>query len=432
MTDLRTLVAALPPEEQRAWLSVLLRQRANAERGLSDLPAEAVLEPFIRPDRLPAALPSTSPPRAVFLTGATGFVGAFVLAELLRATRAEVHCLVRAADVAAGRERLLGSLARYELTHPDAERRVLPVVGDLGKRCFGLAPPAFDALAATVDEVYHCGAVPNWLFPYDALRGSNVVGTREALRLCATQRRKPLHHLSTLGVVLSAGDFAAPVLREDVDLDDCARHPIGYTQSKWVAEKLVQEARARGLPASIHRPAFISGDSVSGVYKTSGDFVFACLRAAVRLGITHERDWLVSIAPVDVVARTMVALAGRPAAIGLDYHYPDPAPVRWRTLVAWLRDFGYAVAERPLDDWLAAIRRAGPDGDLFGFLPLLAPPAHGPSAYEVGYLRSQVVVDCANTERMLGTEASRGASVTAETFQRYLAYLVRTGLLPPP
>ncbi len=432
MSNLRTLVAGLAPDEQRAWLSVLLRQRANAERGLSDLPAEAVLEPFIRPDRLPDTREPASPPRAVLLTGATGFVGAFLLAELLRATRADVHCLVRAASPAAGLARLLDALAHHQLAYPDAERRVVPVVGDLGKRLFGLAPPAFDALAARIDEVYHCGAVPNWLFPYDALRGPNVVGTREALRLCATHRRKPLHHLSTLGVVLSAGDFAAPVLREDVDLDDCARHPIGYTQSKWVAEKLVQEARARGLPASIHRPAFISGDSASGVYKTRGNFVFACLRAAVRLGVTHERDWLVSLTPVNVVARTLVALARRPGAAGLDYHYPDPAPVRWRALVGWLRDFGYRVDERPLDDWLAAIRRAGPEGNLFGFLPLLAPPSRGPSAYEVGYLRSQLVVDCANTERMLGDEAARGASVTAETFRRYLAYLVRTGLLPPP
>ncbi len=203
-------------------------------------------------------------------------------------------------------------------------------------------------------------------------------------------------------------------------------------QSKWVAEKLVQEARARGLPASIYRPAFIGGDSATGVCKPSGDFILACLRAAVRLGVTDERDWLVSLVPVDVVTRSIATLARRPGAIGLDYHFPDPAPVHWKTIVGWLRDFGYAVDERPRDAWLAAIRQAGPEGDLFGFLPLLAGRDGAPAAYDVGYLRSHLVVDCTNTTRMLGAGAAEGASMTAAMFYRCLDYLIRSDLLPPP
>jgi thioester reductase-like protein len=280
--------------------------------------------------------------------------------------------------------------------------------------------------------VFHVGAVPNWLYPYGALRGPNVVGTREALRLCATGPVKPLHHLSTLGVVLSSRDFSEQVLYENIDLDQCSSHPIGYTQSKWVAEKLVQQARAVGVPSSIHRPAFVSGDSETGVCKTAGDFVFAYIRASIQLGVTHERDWLVSIVPVDFVARSIVVAARSPNAIGQDYHYPNPEPLRWQTLVEWLRDFGYRIDARPLDDWIHAIRAAGPECDLAGFLPLLTPTDGKRSVYDVGYLREDVRVDSTHLERVLDAIAVKSAAVTKAVFHRYLTYMVDHGLVPRP
>lgn len=38
----------------------------------------------------------------------------------------------------------------------------------------------------------------------------------------------------------------------------------GYGQTKWVAEQLIYQARARGVPATIIRPGYIVGDATSG------------------------------------------------------------------------------------------------------------------------------------------------------------------------
>jgi myxalamid-type nonribosomal peptide synthetase MxaA len=429
--DIRAMVDALTPGEQRTWLSALLRQRKNAEHGLSDIQAEAVLDPSIRPAS--AAPERQGPARAVFLTGATGFVGAFLLDELLRTTDATVHCLVRTKDEPSGSARLREALSRYQLGDATSVNgRVVPVVGDLGRRLFGLAPARFDELASTIDVAYHCGAVPNWIYPYDLLRGSNVVGTTEVIRLCARTRRKPLHYLSTIGTVLSAGDFAARVIEEDVDLDTCAGHPIGYVQTKWVAEKLVVAARSRGLSASIYRPPFVSGHSGTGVYKTVGDFVYAYLRSSVRFGVTHERDWLVSIVPVDHVARAVLALAQRPSAAGQNFHFASNRPVRWFTLVSWLRQYGYPIKPLALDTWLAAIQGAGRDNDLHPFLPLLTPREAGTSPYDLGYLRSAVDIRCDNALRELPADEVSRADMTEAIFRKHLDYLVGSGVLPAP
>src|SRR3954471_2400076 len=102
----KRLLTGLSPKEKRALLKQLLRKGGGQLRRLvsdvevinvADLKAEAVLDPEISPE---AVLPPTTlaEPAHIFLTGATGFLGSFLLAELLRRTRADVHCLVRARD----------------------------------------------------------------------------------------------------------------------------------------------------------------------------------------------------------------------------------------------------------------------------------------------------------------------------------------------
>src|SRR5262249_49779917 len=134
------------------------------------------------------------------LTGATGFFGAFVLADLLAATPARVECLVRAASEREAQTRLLAAWSRYFPTRALPLDRVTAVRGDLAETRFGLAEAAFGELARRVDAIYHAGAAVNCLRPYRALRASNVQGTEEVLRLAASERTKPLHHISSLSV----------------------------------------------------------------------------------------------------------------------------------------------------------------------------------------------------------------------------------------
>jgi FlaA1/EpsC-like NDP-sugar epimerase len=158
-------LAGLSPQEKRALLVQTLRRKSGALDKLldrvavnvEDLEAEAVLDPEIQPNDASA----TTGPERVLLTGATGFLGSFLLSELLRRTRTDVYCLVRAADAEEGGERLRRVLRAYALWDEELSSRIVPVVGNLSEPLLGLGSRRFEELAGKIDAVYHSGASVN-------------------------------------------------------------------------------------------------------------------------------------------------------------------------------------------------------------------------------------------------------------------------------
>ncbi|MDQ3285553.1 MAG: thioester reductase domain-containing protein, partial [Actinomycetota bacterium] len=252
-----------------------------------DLRAEAILEPEIAPERAtPGGVATLQDARRIFLTGATGFLGAFLLDALLSRTNAEVYCLVRPhkGEQHDSIEPIRANLRRYGLWEPGHAQRVVSVAGDLSEHLLGMSEEDFDALAREMDVVIHNGAVVNMAYPYGALEPINVGGTREVLRLACLHKTKPVHHVSTNGIFAPG----TPVCREDADLDALAEaRDDGYGQSKWVAEKLVWQAAERGLPVTVYRPGNISGHSTDGA-SNPRDFQGALIAESLRLGLAPE------------------------------------------------------------------------------------------------------------------------------------------------
>ena len=155
--------------------------------------------------------------RDIFLTGSTGFLGAYLLDELLKQTDANIHCLIRSSTSA----RTL-------------KPRVLYIVGDLTLPQLGLNNQEYSALASKVHSIYHCGALVNFIKPYSELRAANVLGTREIIKL-ACLANAGINYISTTEV-----------------LNDSSQS--GYVESKRVAEHLLKQARERGLSVRILRP----------------------------------------------------------------------------------------------------------------------------------------------------------------------------------
>jgi thioester reductase-like protein/amino acid adenylation domain-containing protein len=302
----------------------------------------------------PATLPDAED---VFLTGATGFLGAFLLDGLLSSTEARVHCLVRRRDGEDPLETIASNLRSYGLS-PDRMDRVVPVVGDLGEPLLGMGGERFDALARGADLVIHAGAAVNLVYPYSALEAPNVGGTREALRLACRHKTKPFHFVSTDGIFPPNAGLCA----EDTDLDSLAdAREDGYGRSKWVAEKLVREAANRGLPACVYRPGFISGHSETGA-SNPRDLLVAVLSESLRLGAAPEVEgWRIDLTPVDFVAAAILGIAARPGAAGGTYHLANPDPVLAATLFDWLEDGGYALERVTYGEWLGRLEAVPPE-----------------------------------------------------------------------
>jgi len=170
-----------------------------------DINAEAILDPAIRPE---TAIfdPTAEPTRILLLTGATGFVGAFLLRELLLQTQAEIYCLVRSDDAESAKKRIQSSLEYYSIWDEHLSYRIIPIVGDLAQPLLGLSEEQFREIASQIDVIYHNGAFVKFTYPYSVLKLSNVLGTQEILRLASQIKLKPVHFVSTISVFSSAGE----------------------------------------------------------------------------------------------------------------------------------------------------------------------------------------------------------------------------------
>jgi thioester reductase-like protein len=396
-----------------------------------DLAADSRLDPALRPP------PDLAAPRPtvtdLFLTGATGFVGCFLVEDLLRQTEATLHCLVRGPDAAAALERLRARLRGYGLDAAAESARLRTIPGDLALPRFGLPEGDFDRLAERVDAIVHSGAHVNFLYPYEALRAVNVGGTREVLRLAQRGRLKPVHHVSTVGVF---GGRGSGLYLEDDPLTEGPPLRGGYSQSKWVAERLVAQARERGLPASIYRLGTVTGHSTAGT-ANPGDFLSRLLRGCLALGLAPDVTFSEDMTPVDYVAAALVRLAFRGEGTPRTYHLINRERFCWPELVGWLADLGYPVRVVAPADWVEAVR-AETNGDtasaLGPLLPLLATLAEEALAPDAGSGEpaGPMRFDARNTEAGLAESPLACPRLEVNLLRRYLDYFVRTGALRPP
>lgn len=261
-------------------------------------------------------LPALPPARSrattdILLTGATGFLGPFLVASLLGRTSHTVHALVRATDPAHGLDRIVASLRRAQLWSPGLEAevraRVRVVCGDLAEPQLGIEAAEFQLLAESVDAIVHNGALVNYVRTYDALRPANVIGTHELLRLAMTSHRKTFHLVSSTFIY---GWSVKPVVGEsDANLEMNALD-FGYSQTKWVAEQLAFAAQRQGLDVRIFRPSLISPTSAG--FGSQDDILVRTMAFMIEHGIAANALNQLSLLPADLIADHIVALMDLP------------------------------------------------------------------------------------------------------------------------
>lgn len=296
-------------------------------------------------------------PRAVLLTGASGFLGPHLLAELVAATRADgarVIALVRAPTVTAGAERLRRALLaeRRDVEADWARVAVLP--GDLAQPRFGLSEVDFVRLAGELGAIVHSGALVHHLYDYARLRAANVEGTREALRLARLAGGVPLRYVSSISTTLQLRDGA---LVERADADVLPPLGTGYGESKWVAEKMVLTAAASGaVPATVVRLPRAMGAVHSGATSTH-DAAVRLIRGCVELGAYPEWGGWEPWAPVDALAHALAREPFAPPTAGLAY--PPATIASWPLVFRAVAAYGYPLAPLPLDAWQERLRAAG-------------------------------------------------------------------------
>lgn len=341
---------------------------------------------------------SREPPASALLTGANGFLGRFLLLELLQRVPGRVYCLVRARDDAAAQARLLAALGpeagaglrgQVERLSGDGGRLVV-WAGDVARPLLGLAPEAYAALGAGVDTVVHAGALVNHTLSYRELFGPNVLGTARIARFCLSTPARPkhLHFVSTVAVAMGAGGPSRVTEAQlgshwGAERRTGGSYAGGYGASKWAAECLLQDLRRRtGLPCATYRCSMILPHTRLPGQINTADVFTRLLAGVIYTGLApasftdgqgpapHYDG-----SPVDFVAGSIAALAcargeaqaAEEAAAAGDaaeprlYHVVSPHAADGATLddiVAWVRSAGFALDDgvAPYEAWFQAFK----------------------------------------------------------------------------
>ena len=346
----------------------------------------------------------------VFLTGATGFVGAFLLADLLRMPEVhQVGCLVRASDSELGLTRLQQAMEKYGLWEERFCEKLLVLCGSLEDLYLGLGYERFHEIAQWASVIFHLGARVNYTQPYSLHRPANVIGTRNILRLACAGRTKAVHYVSSISCFGPTGFVTGTtVITEDEPLSkhvEALPYDHGYAQSQWVVEALLRRLMDRHFPIAVYRPGFITGDSHTGACNPD-DFFSRLIDGCIEMGcyplLPNQRKEFV---PVDYVNSTILHIASMPVSSSLGHAYHIVPPSRAVSIdMNDAMDLVGSALDKPIrgvpyQEWLDALAEMSP-ARLQPLQPMLAERAKdGLTRWEL--YENMPVYDTTNTDMAL-------------------------------
>src|SRR6186997_1471218 len=183
-----------------------------------------------------------------FVTGATGFIGRFLIDRLI-ARKGDIYVLVRK-----GSAKKLDALRERWGT---GEKRVIAVTGDLAKPGLGLAAADVARLKGKVKHFFHLAAIYDLAADAESQERANIDGTRHAVEAAGAMGAGCFHHVSSIAAAgLYDGVFREDMFDEAEELD----HP--YFRTKHESEGVVRKECK--VPWRIYRPAIVVGHSRTG------------------------------------------------------------------------------------------------------------------------------------------------------------------------
>ncbi|MFM9276574.1 non-ribosomal peptide synthetase family protein [Paenibacillus jiagnxiensis] len=287
-------------------------------------------------------------PNAVLLTGATGYLGAYLLHELLVQSKAIVYCLVRP-GIIPGLTRIQSHMEYFfgPSVHELIKDRVIAVDGDLEHENLGITHEMRFKLAGVLDMIVHSAADVRHFGDEGQFAKTNIAGTLsliEFARGCVNPVR--FHHISTMGI---PEDLALSGQWEKVVSEQTLAPGLKvenlYTNSKLEAEKALMAAAQQGLHVSIYRAGNLSSHSESGLFQKNIDSnsFYRMLKAMLLLGKAPKVQWEVDFTPIDYAGKSIVALALRPGSLGKVFHICNPQTISYNSWIHLIREYGYEI-----------------------------------------------------------------------------------------
>eukprot|EP01117_Protostelium_nocturnum_P007446 TRINITY_DN2663_c0_g1_i16.p1 TRINITY_DN2663_c0_g1~~TRINITY_DN2663_c0_g1_i16.p1 ORF type:complete len:1279 (-),score=483.63 TRINITY_DN2663_c0_g1_i16:1251-5087(-) len=327
---------------------------------------------------LNSSLKLASPTLPIFLTGVSGFLGAFLLKEIMKREECKVYCLIRVQrgngkvdSSNLGMEKIKRNLNFYNLWEDSFEKRIEVVEGDLNLPRFGMDLEKFEQLGKLIGRIIHCASWVNTIFDYQTLKPSNVLGTIEALKLACMSNE----HLTSFHLVSSIS--AAIGLEEDInqsldeaEFEKASKMKGGYSLSKWMSERILIEAKRAGLLGIIYQPGTICGSLKDGSSNQS-DYISMILSSMIEMKSIPEypfllkeerKEYSINITPVDTIASWITQSVQNtqkdPSLFNLS-RIPMIHPkgnIEWLQIFKWIDSYlSHKVDKLAYSDWFSKL-----------------------------------------------------------------------------
>ena len=285
----------------------------------------------------------------VVLTGATGALGAHILAGLLASPQVSiVHCLVRAASQRAAEERVSKALrARKKLGLDMGSPRICCHPCKLSESTLGLDEDLYSSLAVHATAIIHAAWAVNFSMRLSSFK-DHLAGLENLIDFANFSKSHPPRFLFCSSTASVLGHHKKSSIPESISHDPHSASPLGYSRSKWVAEAICEQAYHRTpLQGNIAvvRIGQLCGDTENAIWNASEAWPLMLSSVKVLKALPDLRqnlDWL----PVDTAAEAVIEIALKmtnklvgPTDENIPvYHILNPSrATTWSDLLQWMK-----------------------------------------------------------------------------------------------
>ncbi|MFC1594296.1 SDR family oxidoreductase [Candidatus Omnitrophota bacterium] len=256
--------------------------------------------------------------KSVFITGATGQVGSYLLKVLLEQNY-KVFILARSTKDKTANNRAreaIGFWSKKALCKNS--KNIIILEGDLRNSSLSSNRGILKKMENEVEEIYHCAASTKFNSPLERIRAVNVVGTKNVLDFA--KRCKALKKVNYVSTAFVCGNHQGVFKEKSLDLGQGFN--TAYEQSKFEGEKLANAYRHNGLWIDFFRPVLVVGDSKNGKTITFNQSVYQLLHMW-NLEIFESfpiKNYSIKVVFVDDLCKSIFAISSKTSKINQTYH----------------------------------------------------------------------------------------------------------------
>ena len=293
----------------------------------------------------------------ILLTGATGYLGVYILNELIRETNSTIYLLVRGDSQEEAKERVRRQYKQiFEEDLIKYDNRLRIYNGDLSEKYFKLSEDKYNMISDEVDSIINCAANVKHFGAYDDFYKANVCTVERLIEFALHSKRKDINHISTGVVGRTIPNEDNKIVFSEYDIENLNPHDENnYVRSKIEAENLLCEAKSKGLNSNIIRVNNITFDSERGSFQVNmeDNGFYSLIRSFIKLGhIPNIELKTIDFSFVDYLSKAIVLLFNKSGFTNEVFHVFNPNLVDMEIIGKFLRKCGIDMSIKNFDDFL--------------------------------------------------------------------------------